>query len=490
MLVESNHPLAILMDPSLSHLCHTPAEAPGTGSRSRGGEPTIAPWQPRAAAFLLDAVLPVLPLLVVQALSRFRAVCDPSTVTTLLPLTVAFLLQGWLAQWGTSFGQAMARLELHGRKGDRSSWPRTFLRNMIAFGLWIPILGDRMLDTHLVAAEHGPIRRRAGLGGSVVAAFGLATVAAILPLGPDGSDVAALHDKAVAASPEGFAALVGKSPGVRLVALGEASHGDGAALQLRVRFTRHLVERMGFRVLILEAGFTEVLALDRWVLDGQGDPKAILPGLGYWTLGTEDLLGLLCWARAWNEDPAHPEKVRIMGCDLPDPGRAGNYIRDRVMAEKVLWIMDHAVKGAKAVLWAHNCHVSKAGGSLQGADPMGAHLKRTLGEGMFILGFAARGGACLAYGPGGLMAFPLGPALPGSLEHGLGRTGRERFLLDLASESHGLPGWLEKLRPAHCIGAVWDGSRATSCLSLVPSRHFDALAYLDQATPVRLLPRP
>ena len=33
--------------------------------------------------------------------------------------------------------------------------------------------------------------------------------------------------------------------------------------------------------------------------------------------------------------------------------------RDQCMARNVRWILDHAEKGAKIVLWAHNAHVAR-----------------------------------------------------------------------------------------------------------------------------------
>ena len=41
--------------------------------------------------------------------------------------------------------------------------------------------------------------------------------------------------------------------------------------------------------------------------------------------------------------------------------RGGGY-RDQCMAENVAWILDHAPKGSKIVLWAHNGHVAKQPG--------------------------------------------------------------------------------------------------------------------------------
>lgn len=72
--------------------------------------------------------------------------------------------------------------------------------------------------------------------------------------------------------------------------------------------------------------------------------------------------------------------VQVFGGD-DIPGDAS--IRDRYMAESVLWHLDRVEAGAKVVLVAHNMHIQKTpvrhGGQFS-ALPMGYYLSRELGE--------------------------------------------------------------------------------------------------------------
>src|SRR5262249_30189607 len=103
-----------------------------------------------------------------------------------------------------------------------------------------------------------------------------------------------------------------------------------------------------------------------------------------------------------------------------------NY-RDQCMAENAAWILDHAPKGSKLVLWAHNGHVCRNPGA------MGSHLSKRLGKEQVIVGFAAGEGqyTAVATGQGVKKDNPLNPPPEGSLEGVCKGTGLDRFLLDL-----------------------------------------------------------
>ncbi|MBM7117291.1 erythromycin esterase family protein [Archangium primigenium] len=99
----------------------------------------------------------------------------------------------------------------------------------------------------------------------------------------------------------------------RVVAMGEATHGTREFFQLKHRLFEFLVTRLGFTALVFESSFAEMLPLDEYVLTGKGDPAALLEGD---TWDTEEVLALVRWMRRYNEDPAHPRKLRIWGMDM------------------------------------------------------------------------------------------------------------------------------------------------------------------------------
>ncbi|HKE13886.1 MAG TPA: erythromycin esterase family protein, partial [Kofleriaceae bacterium] len=110
-----------------------------------------------------------------------------------------------------------------------------------------------------------------------------------------------------------LAASIGRA---RVVALGEATHGTREFFQMKHRMFEYLVSERGFTVFAIEANWPESLAVNRYVLTGEGDPKAALAGLYFWTWNTEEVLALIEWMRAWNADPAHARKVKFFGFDM------------------------------------------------------------------------------------------------------------------------------------------------------------------------------
>jgi len=101
----------------------------------------------------------------------------------------------------------------------------------------------------------------------------------------------------------------------RVVGLGEATHGTREFFRLKHRLVRALVERLGCRVVALEANFSETLAVDEYVVHGRGDPREALDGIYFWTWDTEELLALVEWLRAFNEGRPVDDRVRFYGVD-------------------------------------------------------------------------------------------------------------------------------------------------------------------------------
>jgi erythromycin esterase len=58
-----------------------------------------------------------------------------------------------------------------------------------------------------------------------------------------------------------------------------------------------LVERMGFTVFGIEANWPESLAINDYVLNGNGDPAEALAGLYFWTWNTKEVLDMIQWMR-------------------------------------------------------------------------------------------------------------------------------------------------------------------------------------------------
>lgn len=114
-------------------------------------------------------------------------------------------------------------------------------------------------------------------------------------------------------------ALIGDAT---VVGLGEATHGTREFFQLKHRMLEFLVSEMGFTVFALEGNMAGALAVDEWVGTGTGDPVLALQGLGFAIWYTEEMLELMRWMRAYNDNPVHLNKLHFYGLDMQDPALA------------------------------------------------------------------------------------------------------------------------------------------------------------------------
>ena len=68
--------------------------------------------------------------------------------------------------------------------------------------------------------------------------------------------------------------------------------------------------------------FGEAFDINRYVLDGIGDPEKAIAGIYFWTWDTEEVLELIKWMRSYNANPDNLKKVKFYGFDPQDPERA------------------------------------------------------------------------------------------------------------------------------------------------------------------------
>lgn len=104
--------------------------------------------------------------------------------------------------------------------------------------------------------------------------------------------------------------------GVRVLGLGESTHGTREFFQLKHRITRYLVERHGYRVFSIEAGTVPSRNIDDFIRKGKGDRAAALASVGYWTWDTEEVSALLDWLREYNLKAWRGDEVQFVGFDI------------------------------------------------------------------------------------------------------------------------------------------------------------------------------
>jgi len=104
--------------------------------------------------------------------------------------------------------------------------------------------------------------------------------------------------------------------GVRVVGLGEATHGTREFFQFKHRMLEFLVQEMGFRTFAIEASFVGCNNINDYVMYGKGDPAEALASQKFWTWDTHEVRDMIVWMRKYNEKKPDNKKVRFLGYDL------------------------------------------------------------------------------------------------------------------------------------------------------------------------------
>ena len=117
--------------------------------------------------------------------------------------------------------------------------------------------------------------------------------------------------------------LVGNA---RIVSLGESTHGTREIFQMKHRVLEYLASECGFTVFGIEASLPDCIAINDYVLHGTGDPERAVAAQGFWTWSTEEVLALVKWMRAYNEDPKNSgkPKLKFYGFDMQQEASAVN----------------------------------------------------------------------------------------------------------------------------------------------------------------------
>lgn len=102
----------------------------------------------------------------------------------------------------------------------------------------------------------------------------------------------------------------------RIVGLGEATHGTREFFRMKHRILEYLVREKGFSTFAIEATWAEANRLNRYVHTGEGDPEVLLSNLYFWTWNTREVLSMIQWMRAHNQNPGSAPKVSFYGFDM------------------------------------------------------------------------------------------------------------------------------------------------------------------------------
>lgn len=171
--------------------------------------------------------------------------------------------------------------------------------------------------------------------------------------------------------------------------------------------------------------------------------------------------------------------------------------RDSLMAANLAWSLKTLYPGSRAVLWAHDVHVSRGGDtvrSFNGGAQMGAYLRRLYGadyRAFSLLTATGRYSATRSFTDHEVVTVEAFPAPVGSVEAVLAAlpepAGAIGLVVDLRSDpADPKAAWLWQPRPLRHIGyAAYD--YGFELLAVMPLE-FDGVVFVNQTGPSRTLP--
>lgn len=135
---------------------------------------------------------------------------------------------------------------------------------------------------------------------------------------------------------------------VRVIGLGEATHGTSEFFLFKHRLLEFLVKEMNVRVLAIETGYSSTSDINDYVMGKTIDAAQALAKQGFWPLETSEMRVMLDWMRAYNARVPASNKVKFVGFDIHynDVGRQRilGYLRrvapERVTATETLFSID------------------------------------------------------------------------------------------------------------------------------------------------------
>lgn len=122
--------------------------------------------------------------------------------------------------------------------------------------------------------------------------------------------------------PEEFAAYAGKvedisiPESVRIIALGEASHGNVEFQQLKMDVFRLLVENYSVCAFALEGDYGGCEQVNRYIHGGQGTAREAAAAIGFDIYRTEEMEQLILFMRQYNDSVADDKSLRFYGIDM------------------------------------------------------------------------------------------------------------------------------------------------------------------------------
>jgi erythromycin esterase-like protein len=168
--------------------------------------------------------------------------------------------------------------------------------------------------------------------------------------------------------------------GIRIVGLGEASHGTREFYVQKARIIEYLINECDFKLLSFESPQSMMVPINMYLQTGEGNLRELMRHM--YLYSTEEIFNLFQRIRQYNKDRAIEDKVVLIGFDHKDYW-SDPYTRDKLMTENL--IKSYEIKKSKTIVWTHNVHMMKD--TTSNSFAMGSYLNQHFGNEFYAIGF-------------------------------------------------------------------------------------------------------
>jgi erythromycin esterase len=104
----------------------------------------------------------------------------------------------------------------------------------------------------------------------------------------------------------------------RVIGCGQSSHGSHENFQIQKLIFEFMAEKKGCRLFIMEASYSSLLEVNKYVTENAGTKDSILHDLGFWVWQTEEVWEMIEWTRNFNSHRIDSDKILFLGNDMQD----------------------------------------------------------------------------------------------------------------------------------------------------------------------------
>ena len=126
----------------------------------------------------------------------------------------------------------------------------------------------------------------------------------------------------------------------KVIALGEATHGNKEFQELRLEVLKHLVQTTKVRSFALEADWGEGMTINNYIHGGKGNATDIVKDLAFSIYRTKEMADLIEWMREYNETVPKSEQLNFYGFDMQNPDKDLKFITEFCKRSKILTDVD------------------------------------------------------------------------------------------------------------------------------------------------------